>query len=171
MAADRRRPGLPGERRRARSGSRGSSPTGSPPSLRGINRQPIHFEGTCAPTTDGRTTWTPTHDRASSLASYRTQFPIEHTTYLVSHSLGAMPRAVTTTSARSARLGDARRPRVARGLVGHGTRDRRPARPDSRRGARELFRCTRTSRWPWASSCRPDFGTPNRIVVVTSSPR
>ncbi|MBL8142447.1 MAG: aminotransferase class V-fold PLP-dependent enzyme [Acidobacteria bacterium] len=30
-----------------------------------------------------------------SLASYRTEFPIlEHTTYLVSHSLGAMPRAV-----------------------------------------------------------------------------
>src|SRR5688572_19431755 len=39
------------------------------------------------------------------LLEYRSEFPIlEHTTYLVSHSLGAMPRRVTERVAEFARM-------------------------------------------------------------------
>ena len=71
------------------------------------------------------------------LSAWRAEFPIVETcTYLVSHSLGAMPRrAADVPAAVRRRVVDARRARVARGLVGDRTDDRRSARADCRRAA------------------------------------
>ena len=88
------------------------------------------------------------------LLAWRAEFPILETcTYLVSHSLGAMPartRAVPERVRR--RVGPSRRARLARGLVGG-----RPATPAtcSRRSLAcrlARSRCTRTPRWRSRSS-------------------
>ena len=67
------------------------------------------------------------------LTDYRDRFPIlESTTYLINHSLGAMPaEARACARAVRARVGDARGARVGRGLVGLRLPRRRPARPRS----------------------------------------
>ena len=63
---------------------------------------------------------------------------------------------------------DARRARVARGLVGGRARDRQPAGADPRRGDRTPSRCTRTSRSRRGSSrsCFTYDG-PRRKIVMT----
>ena len=64
----------------------------------------------------------------------RSEFPILETcTYLVSHSLGAMPRSAGGQRAGVCRhLDDARRAGLVGGLVGDRADDRRPARADHR---------------------------------------
>ena len=72
------------------------------------------------------------------LLAWRKEFPIlGHTTYMISHSLGAMPRRVVRAPAGVRRyLGDARHSRLGRRLVGHAGHRRRPDRLHHRRGAR-----------------------------------
>ena len=96
--------------------------------------------------------------RMDPLLAWRAEFPILETcTYLVSHSLGAMPRRTRDVPAAvRRRVGPPRRARVARRLVGDRPRDRQPARADPRRAAPARSRCTRTRRSRRRSS-RPAF--------------
>ena len=73
-----------------------------------------------------------------ALLSWRAEFPILDTcTYLVSHSLGAMPARTETYLAQFARgVGHARSARLARRMVGDRPCHGRPARADHWRGAR-----------------------------------
>ena len=106
--------------------------------------------------------------RLADLA-WRREFPIVDTcTYLVSHSLGAMPRRAARLPRDSSPTtwDGARRARVARGLVGDRARDRRSARADSRRAAGTRSRCTRTSPSRRRSSRRASASTAARRKIV-----
>ena len=79
-------------------------------------------------------------DRAQcedTLLAYRDQFPIlAQTNYLISNSLGAVPKAAAQALQRVLRnLGIARRQGLGRNLVDDGRRHGRPRRPFDRRGA------------------------------------
>ena len=103
------------------------------------------------------------------LLAWRAEFPILETcTYLVSHSLGAMPRrARDVPAAVRRRVGPARRARVARGLVGD--RAARPAICSRRSSACRATRsrCTRTrrSRSRSSASCFTFDGRRRKIVL------
>ena len=104
--------------------------------LRGLRRQPAHARLAAR----RRRVVTQLSDRT------RDRFPIlGETTYLINHSLGAMPAAAEERVAEYARTwrerGD---PRLGRGLVDDAARGRRPDRPDRRRAARARSGCTRT---------------------------
>ena len=72
------------------------------------------------------------------LTAYRDRFPIlAETTYLINHSLGAMPAETEERLAEYARVwANARDPRLGRGVVDDAARGRRPDRADHRRAAR-----------------------------------
>ena len=73
-----------------------------------------------------------------ALLDYRSEFPIlEHTTYLINHSLGAMPAAAEERLAEYARTWRERgHPGLGGGLVEPAADRRRPGRPHRRRAAR-----------------------------------
>ena len=75
---------------------------------------------------------------AAELLDYRAEFPIlEHTTYLINHSLAAMPRRAEDRLAEYARMWGERGIRaLGRGLVDDADDGRRPGRPDRRRAGR-----------------------------------
>ena len=72
------------------------------------------------------------------LLDYRSEFPIlEHTTYLINHSLAAMPAKAEERLAEYARMWKERGIRsLGRGLVDDADDGRRPDRPHHRRRRR-----------------------------------
>ena len=103
------------------------------------------------------------------LVSWRREFPIVDTcTYLVSHSLGAMPGPRATTCSSSPTSGIARRAGVVRRLVGDRPDDRATCSRRSSACRRARSRCTRTSRWRRRSSRRAiRFDGRRRKIVMT----
>ena len=100
--------------------------------------------------------------RTMRLERWRDEFPIlSRTVYMISNSLGAMPRRTAREPRRVRRhVGDARRARVGRALVGDADRGRQQGRPDHRRTRTARSACTRTSRrrtwWRCRRCARPD---------------
>ena len=104
------------------------------------------------------------------LLAWRKEFPILETcTYLVSHSLGAMPRRTATYLQQFAdEWSTARRARVERRVVGDRADDWRPARAGARRPARDDLDAPERHRRAWRSSPRATrFDGPRNRIVMT----
>ena len=104
---------------------------------------------------------------------WRPEFPIVDTcTYLVSHSLGAMPRrAVDERAGVRRQLDDARRARLVGGLVGDGADGRRHPGADHRRAARIDLDAPERQRRAGHHRRRASASTVPRRRIVMSSPR
>ena len=107
---------------------------------------------------------------ADNLLIWRKEFPIVDTcTYLVSHSLGAMPRqGLRLSAAVRRRVVEPRRPRVARGLVGDRPDDGGSAGADAGRADGHDLDAPERHRGAWRSSHRAtgSMAPRNRIVMT-----